>query len=238
LVRRGQRNSLPQGIWQRNFFRIAGRRHDPRRIGAAVSKACDKFPAPEGQGIIRPSQGNVSTPAGNSQGRARNRRQHCNPDANVACRSFFGRSFVDGANFDGKIDRIRSWLYKLRLPARFARGFFAPTSVAARPSFRLIRSGRVNPHPACFRVDCASETFPAFALNLIKDTPDETPDHRTDDDRAPAAVCGQCRTHSKKQVRQIADSIARFGFTNPILIDDDDKILPGMAAWRPPSTWA
>ena len=35
------------------------------------------------------------------------------------------------------------------------------------------------------------------------------------------------RTHSKKQIRQIADSIARFGFTNPILIDDDDKIIAG-----------
>ena len=38
---------------------------------------------------------------------------------------------------------------------------------------------------------------------------------------------GNARTHSKKQIRQIADSIARFGFTNPILIDDDDKIIAG-----------
>jgi DNA modification methylase len=28
---------------------------------------------------------------------------------------------------------------------------------------------------------------------------------------------GNARTHSKKQVRQIADSIQRFGFTNPVL---------------------
>ena len=35
------------------------------------------------------------------------------------------------------------------------------------------------------------------------------------------------RTHTRKQVRQIADSIQRFGFTNPILIDDDDRILAG-----------
>ncbi len=35
------------------------------------------------------------------------------------------------------------------------------------------------------------------------------------------------RTHSKKQVRQLADSIARFGFTNPVLIADDDTILAG-----------
>src|SRR3977135_4223886 len=35
------------------------------------------------------------------------------------------------------------------------------------------------------------------------------------------------RTHSKKQVRQIADSIKRFGFTNPVLISDDDEIIAG-----------
>jgi DNA modification methylase len=35
------------------------------------------------------------------------------------------------------------------------------------------------------------------------------------------------RTHSKKQLRQIADSIKRFGFTNPVLIDEHDSILAG-----------
>ena len=35
------------------------------------------------------------------------------------------------------------------------------------------------------------------------------------------------RTHSKKQVRQIAESIQTFGFTNPILIDDEQTILAG-----------
>jgi len=35
------------------------------------------------------------------------------------------------------------------------------------------------------------------------------------------------RTHSKKQIRQIADSIREFGFTNPILIDDNRTILSG-----------
>jgi ParB-like chromosome segregation protein Spo0J len=33
------------------------------------------------------------------------------------------------------------------------------------------------------------------------------------------------RTHSKKQTRQIADSIAAFGFLVPILIDDDDGVI-------------
>jgi ParB-like nuclease domain len=35
------------------------------------------------------------------------------------------------------------------------------------------------------------------------------------------------RTHSKKQIRQIADSIRRFGFTNPVLVSDDDEIVAG-----------
>jgi hypothetical protein len=35
------------------------------------------------------------------------------------------------------------------------------------------------------------------------------------------------RTHSKKQLRQIADSIRTFGWTNPILIDDKGVVLAG-----------
>ena len=35
------------------------------------------------------------------------------------------------------------------------------------------------------------------------------------------------RTHSKRQIRQIADSIKRFGFTNPILTDDNLQIIAG-----------
>ena len=35
------------------------------------------------------------------------------------------------------------------------------------------------------------------------------------------------RTHSRAQIRQIANSIERFGFTNSILIDDDDQIIAG-----------
>ncbi len=35
------------------------------------------------------------------------------------------------------------------------------------------------------------------------------------------------RTHSKKQIRQIADSIERFGFTNPVLIDRTGGIVAG-----------
>ena len=35
------------------------------------------------------------------------------------------------------------------------------------------------------------------------------------------------RTHSKKQIRQIAESIRTFGFTNPVLIDQANTILAG-----------
>lgn len=35
------------------------------------------------------------------------------------------------------------------------------------------------------------------------------------------------RTHSKKQLNQIAKSIERFGFTNPVLIGDDLEIIAG-----------
>jgi DNA modification methylase len=38
---------------------------------------------------------------------------------------------------------------------------------------------------------------------------------------------GNPRTHSKKQVGQIADSIRRFGFTNPVLIGEDGEIIAG-----------
>src|SRR5258705_13976556 len=35
------------------------------------------------------------------------------------------------------------------------------------------------------------------------------------------------RTHSKKQVGQIASAIRRFGFTNPVLVDDANGIVAG-----------
>lgn len=35
------------------------------------------------------------------------------------------------------------------------------------------------------------------------------------------------RTHSKEQVKQIAASIKEFGFTNPVLIDEQGGIIAG-----------
>lgn len=38
---------------------------------------------------------------------------------------------------------------------------------------------------------------------------------------------GNSRTHSEKQIQQIASSIKEFGFTNPILIEPDGGIIAG-----------
>jgi ParB-like chromosome segregation protein Spo0J len=35
------------------------------------------------------------------------------------------------------------------------------------------------------------------------------------------------RTHSKKQIRQIAASIRKFGFLNPMIVDDENTLLAG-----------
>lgn len=40
------------------------------------------------------------------------------------------------------------------------------------------------------------------------------------------------RTHSKEQIRQIADSIQAFGFTNPILVDKQNNIIAGHGRLR------
>jgi ParB-like chromosome segregation protein Spo0J len=35
------------------------------------------------------------------------------------------------------------------------------------------------------------------------------------------------RTHSRKQIRQIAASIRKFGFLNPLIVDEGNMILAG-----------
>lgn len=39
------------------------------------------------------------------------------------------------------------------------------------------------------------------------------------------------RTHSQKQLQQIAASINQFGFIVPIIIDDDNNIVAGHGRW-------
>jgi hypothetical protein len=43
----------------------------------------------------------------------------------------------------------------------------------------------------------------------------------------PDAYPRNAHTHSRRQIRQIADTIKAFGFTNPVLIDDANVILAG-----------
>jgi hypothetical protein len=38
---------------------------------------------------------------------------------------------------------------------------------------------------------------------------------------------GNARRHSKRQVKQIAESIQRFGFTNPVWVSDEGEIIAG-----------
>jgi len=48
--------------------------------------------------------------------------------------------------------------------------------------------------------------------------------------RAPRTLkpyANNARTHSKKQLKLITDSIKRFGFTNPVLLSDEDEIIAG-----------
>lgn len=40
---------------------------------------------------------------------------------------------------------------------------------------------------------------------------------------------GNARLHSKKQIRQLGDSVRRFGFTAPVIIDEHGQILAGHA---------
>ncbi|WP_223798733.1 ParB/Srx family N-terminal domain-containing protein [Sphingomonas nostoxanthinifaciens] len=49
---------------------------------------------------------------------------------------------------------------------------------------------------------------------------------------------GNARTHSKKQVKQIAASIRRFGFTNPILLAGDGTIVAGHGRVMAARSWA
>ena len=62
----------------------------------------------------------------------------------------------------------------------------------------------------------------------IKNLPESTRlkiTYRKTGDLIPYA--GNARTHSDKQIAQIAASIRQFGFTNPVLIDENGSIVAG-----------
>ncbi|MEM6857916.1 MAG: DNA methyltransferase [Pseudomonadota bacterium] len=53
----------------------------------------------------------------------------------------------------------------------------------------------------------------------------DTLEHRSITDLKPSKR--NARTHSKAQIKQIADSIEQFGFTNPVLIDAQERLIAG-----------
>jgi DNA modification methylase len=55
------------------------------------------------------------------------------------------------------------------------------------------------------------------------------PDHRIENVPVGQLIPykGNARTHSRKQVQQIADSIKRFGFNNPVLTDSAGEVIAG-----------
>ncbi len=65
----------------------------------------------------------------------------------------------------------------------------------------------------------------------ISDVRDERPQFASERSCLPVAslrpYSRNARTHSRRQIRQIADSIQKFGFTNPVLISDEDEIIAG-----------
>lgn len=62
-------------------------------------------------------------------------------------------------------------------------------------------------------------------MHALKEGASRAVVERPVDDLAPCPR--NARTHSRKQLRQIAKSIERFGFTNPVLIDDEGRIIAG-----------
>src|SRR6201997_4657334 len=64
---------------------------------------------------------------------------------------------------------------------------------------------------------------------LMKDHPRMSIVYRAIDQLTPDPA--NPRRHSKKQIRQIANSIEAFGFNVPILIDRDGNIIAGHGRW-------
>jgi ParB-like chromosome segregation protein Spo0J len=41
-----------------------------------------------------------------------------------------------------------------------------------------------------------------------------------------------CKTHSSRQIRQIATSIVEFGFTHPLLVTEDGTLIAGEGRYK------
>jgi ParB-like nuclease domain len=118
----------------------------------------------------------------------------------------------------------------LELRGRIASGKFRPMRARHR---RRIGCRRQGDHPASWRGRRAGRSVGAGARGLLLDyfvcwiISSSRQGGRRGRSRHHLPSDRNARTHSRKQIKQIAASIKRFGFTNPILIDDDDRIIAG-----------
>ncbi|MFQ5761265.1 MAG: ParB/Srx family N-terminal domain-containing protein, partial [Acidiferrobacterales bacterium] len=62
----------------------------------------------------------------------------------------------------------------------------------------------------------ATEVIRRFDLRMVNRPIDDLESYR-----------GNARTHDQKQIEQIAASISRFGFNNPVLVDQKGTIIAG-----------
>jgi hypothetical protein len=111
----------------------------------------------------------------------------------------------------GVINRINSGQ-----TARDHRPGLAASTVAIRPSRRRSSAEKAQGGGDCKCDESHLSTHGGFFLLPTRHGSDLWSMRRVARDE----------THSKKQIRQIADSIAAFGFLVPILIDDDGVIIP------------
>ena len=114
---------------------------------------------------------------------------------------------VGAGLLDAELQRLVS-LPRLRKSAMPKRLRLNPTSTVDNQT--AVRTGApVSLSESCRALDVSDRRIEMVPLNRL--TPYK----------------GNPRTHSREQIRQIADSIKHFGFTNPILIDDAGEIIAG-----------
>lgn len=85
------------------------------------------------------------------------------------------------------------------------------------------------------QTDINGKALPDQAVDIVAGAVNESSDFRSGIEQAITPVpierltpyAGNARTHTKKQIRQLAKSIDRFGFTNPVLVDDGGVIVAG-----------
>jgi hypothetical protein len=85
-----------------------------------------------------------------------------------------------------------------------------------KPASKIISPGSVersaiSPH---FAISKNTLTIDTLAISQIKPDP------------------LNARTHSARQIGQIANSILAFGFTNPLLVNENYKLIAGEGRWR------